>query len=76
MSGKARVLQESDWSEIPNPKDNPEWAHEQLPLPESKEAISLRLDKDIIRYFKRTGKGYQTRMNAVLRAYMEAHQGS
>ena len=35
-----------------------------------KVAISLRLDSDIHDFFKSTGKGYQTRMNAVLRAFM------
>jgi uncharacterized protein (DUF4415 family) len=38
-----------------------------------KTAISLRVDTDIYDYFKSKGKGFQTRMNAVLRAYV-AHQ--
>ena len=33
--------------------------------------MSLRLDPDILKFFKSRGRGYQTRMNAVLRAYME-----
>ncbi len=37
-----------------------------------KKLISLRLDKDVIDWFKDQGKGYQSRMNAVLRAYMKA----
>ncbi len=37
-----------------------------------KAAISLRLDADVLDWFKAQGGGYQTRMNAVLRAYMEA----
>ena len=41
-------------------------------LPEAKKPISLRVDRDVLEFFKRQGKGYQTRMNAVLRAYMEA----
>ncbi|RXV66954.1 3-oxoacyl-ACP synthase [Roseovarius sp. A46] len=41
-------------------------------LPEAKKPISLRVDRDVLDFFKRQGKGYQTRMNAVLRAYMEA----
>lgn len=41
-------------------------------LPQSKIAISLRVDRDILDFFKSEGRGYQTRMNAVLRAYMEA----
>jgi uncharacterized protein (DUF4415 family) len=36
--------------------------------------VSLRLDSDVLDWFKQQGKGYQTRINAVLRAYMEAHE--
>jgi len=41
--------------------------------PRRKDAVSIRLDQDLIAWFKRRGRGYQTRINAVLRAYMEAH---
>ena len=37
-----------------------------------KAAISLRLDVDILEWFKAQGPGYQTRINAILRAYKEA----
>jgi uncharacterized protein (DUF4415 family) len=33
------------------------------------------LDEDVLAFFKSTGKRYQTRINAVLRAYMKAHDG-
>lgn len=46
-----------------------------LVLPEAKNPISLRLDPEVLAWFKAQGKGYQTRMNAVLRAYMKAHAG-
>ncbi len=36
--------------------------------------LSLRLDSDVVEWFRRQGPGYQSRMNALLRAYMEAHQ--
>ena len=42
--------------------------------PQPKEAVSIRLDRDLIVWFKRRGKGYQTRINAVLRAYVEAQR--
>lgn len=41
-------------------------------LPQTKAAISLRVDRDVLAFFKQDGRGYQTRMNAVLRAYMVA----
>jgi uncharacterized protein (DUF4415 family) len=44
-----------------------------LVRPENKSPISLRLDPIVLAWFKARGKGYQTRMNAVLRAYMKAH---
>ena len=36
-----------------------------------KQLVSLRLDRDVLDWFRRQGAGYQTRINAVLRAYME-----
>jgi len=41
------------------------------PLP-AKVSISLRVDRDVLEWFKDQGPGYQTRMNAVLRAFREA----
>lgn len=43
----------------------------QVVMPKAKQSISLRVDPDVLSYFKSLGKGYQTRMNAVLRAYMK-----
>jgi uncharacterized protein (DUF4415 family) len=40
---------------------------------EPKQPISFRVDPDVLEFFKERGRGYQTRMNAVLRAYMTAH---
>ncbi len=39
------------------------------PIPERKQQITLRIDEDVLDWFKATGKGYQTRINAVLRRY-------
>lgn len=49
-----------------------DWDSAVLVIPEPKQAISLRVDQDVLAFFKAEGPGYQTRMNAVLRAYMEA----
>ena len=40
----------------------------------SKVELTLRVDSDILEWFKAQGSGYQTQMNALLRAYMEAHK--
>ena len=50
------------------------WKDAQVVIPQSKHAISLRVDSDVLAWFKSQGKGYQTRINAVLRAYMEAQR--
>ena len=46
----------------------------QVRMPKKKKAVSLRLDLDVLDWFKREEKQYQTKINAVLRAYVEAHQ--
>jgi uncharacterized protein (DUF4415 family) len=54
--------------------DNGFWERAQVVMPPPKEAISIRLDKDLLEWFRSLGRGYQTRINAVLRAYMEARR--
>lgn len=49
-------------------------ARQGLPQSGRKAAISLRLDEEVLEWFRTQGPGYQTRMNAVLRAYMDAAQ--
>ena len=44
-----------------------------LELPQPKQAVSLRVDPDVLQWFKAQGPGYLSRMNAVLRRYAEAH---
>jgi uncharacterized protein (DUF4415 family) len=59
--------------------DSPEWTDENWaravmvsPKP-NKESVTIRLDPDVLEYFRRPGAGYQTRINAVLRLWMKAH---
>ena len=47
------------------------WATTELPLPRRKEQTTLRLDADMLDWFRAQGKGYQTRINAILRRYFE-----
>jgi uncharacterized protein (DUF4415 family) len=49
-----------------------DWTRAELVTPEPKKMISLRVDPDVLEFFKAQGAGYQTRMNAVLRAWMDA----
>ena len=48
------------------------WDNAKVWVPPHKQQITLRLDPEVIGWFKRTGKGYQSRMGAVLRSYVEA----
>ena len=48
-----------------------DWSKAELIMPRRKEAISIRLDEDVLAFFKTLGSGYQTRINAVLRHFME-----
>jgi uncharacterized protein (DUF4415 family) len=43
-------------------------------MPERKRPVLLRLDADVLEWFRRGGRGYQTRINAVLRSYMAARR--
>jgi uncharacterized protein (DUF4415 family) len=47
-------------------------AHHGLPVPARKEQISLRVDADVLAWYRAKGAGWQTRMNAVLRAFRDA----
>ena len=48
-----------------------DWSDAVLVIPPKKKAISIRVDEDVLDYFKKQGAGYQRRMNAVLRSYMQ-----
>lgn len=45
------------------------------PVPRKRQ-ITLRVDSDVLDWYKQQGKGYQTKINSLLRAYMEAHEDS
>jgi uncharacterized protein (DUF4415 family) len=47
-----------------------------LVMPERKVPISLRVDREVVNWFKSHGARYQSRMNAVLKAYVEAHRNA
>jgi uncharacterized protein (DUF4415 family) len=47
-----------------------DWSDGVVVMPAKKKAISIRIDEDVLDFFKNEGDGYQGRMNAVLRSYM------
>ncbi|MCB9991907.1 MAG: BrnA antitoxin family protein [Rhodospirillales bacterium] len=62
-----------DFSDIPE-TDEAFWADAELVMPEPKKSVHLRIDPDVLEWFRAQGKGHLTRMNAVLRSYYEAHK--
>ena len=52
----------------------PQWDQAVLGLPPRKEHINIRVDADVLEWFRQTGRGYQTRMNNVLRAFVESRR--
>ncbi len=70
---------EIDFSDIP--RTTPEfWANgivrKGLKPVVRKNQLTLRIDQDVIEFFKEEGRGYQTKINQLLRAYMEAHKSA
>jgi uncharacterized protein (DUF4415 family) len=65
----------SDLPEIPPEKFARAVVRKNLQPVERKTQITLRIDADVLEWFRKKGAGYQSRMNAVLRAYKQAHKG-
>lgn len=63
----AQMRDDPDWTDFVDF----DWSKATIVYPQPKNAISIRLDEDVIKFFKATGKGYQTRINAVLRHFMQ-----
>jgi uncharacterized protein (DUF4415 family) len=59
-----------DYSDIPNMKTF-DWSKAGVILPEAKTRVNIRIDTDVYGFFKLQGPKYQTKINAVLRSYME-----
>jgi len=60
-----------DYSDI-LPLDDSFFEKETVKLPQKKDSITLRIDHDVLEYFRHHGRGYQTLINAVLKTYMLA----
>jgi uncharacterized protein (DUF4415 family) len=56
------------------PTDASFWKEAKIVMPRAKETITIRLDADVLEWFRREGSGYQTRINAILRSYVRAHE--
>jgi uncharacterized protein (DUF4415 family) len=50
------------------------WKRARIVMPQGKTSVHLRVDSDVFDWFKKQGEGHLTRMNAVLRSYVEAQK--
>jgi uncharacterized protein (DUF4415 family) len=88
-TGMASAKESSDWKRLRamtdrqvhrgidrdpevQPTDRDFWSKAQVVMPRVKETITIRLDADVLEWLRKQ-RGYQTRINAVLRSYMQAH---
>ena len=62
-----------DYSDIPE-TDEEFWSDAEILFPTNKTHVSIRLDDDIISWFKQFGRGYQTKINSVLKSYISSVQ--
>jgi uncharacterized protein (DUF4415 family) len=62
-----------DYSDIPE-LDERFFEKTTVQWPLHKKQLTIRLDEDVLDWLKNQGRGYQTRINAILRAYYEAHK--
>ena len=64
-----------DYSDMPKQTVAVQWTRPGALVPaENKQQVTLRLDADVLDFFRETGKRYQSRINAALREYMAAHR--
>jgi uncharacterized protein (DUF4415 family) len=71
---KDEDIDRSDLAEIPPEKFARTIVRKGLQPVARKAQITLRVDADVLEWFREKGAGYQSRMNAVLRAYKQAHE--
>jgi uncharacterized protein (DUF4415 family) len=61
------IAKDPDWAKF----RDVDWSNAVVVLPSRKKAISIRVDEDVLDFFKKEGAGYQRRINAVLRSYVQ-----
>jgi uncharacterized protein (DUF4415 family) len=66
--------EEIDYSDVPK-LDESFWKTAKLTVPEPKDRVTIRLDHDLVQWLKKSGPGYQTRINSILRSYMNSRSG-
>jgi uncharacterized protein (DUF4415 family) len=71
-----KKLEASIQADVDDIRGEPEWEQAVMGLPAPKDHINIRIDHDVLEWFKANGRGYQTLMNNVLRAFVKSRQPS
>jgi len=72
MTGKK--LEASILTDLDDLQEEPDWTQAVVGVPGPKDHINIRVDHDVLEWFKATGRGYQTLMNNVLRAFVQTRR--
>jgi len=67
-------LEESIRADVDEAGSEPDWTQSIIGVPPPKDHINIRVDHDVLEWFRSNGRGYQTLMNNVLRGFMQARQ--
>lgn len=67
-------LEASIHSDVDDIHSEPDWTQTVMGVPSRKDHINIRVDHDVLQWFKANGRGYQTLMNNVLRAFVQTRQ--
>jgi len=62
-----------DYSDIPETDAN-FWKDAEIHAPKKKKTLTIRIDPEVLAWFQGQGKGYQTKINSILKTYMEAQR--
>jgi uncharacterized protein (DUF4415 family) len=75
---KEQIAQGKDRTQADAPEGPREdfefWKHARVIMPPGKTSVHMRVDSEVFEWFKQQGNGHLTRMNAVLRSYVDAHR--
>jgi uncharacterized protein (DUF4415 family) len=70
---KNKKIENIDYSDIPETSAH-FWKSAQIHVPDKKKSLTIRIDPDVLAWFQGQGKGYQTRINCILKTYVAAQR--
>jgi uncharacterized protein (DUF4415 family) len=74
VSLTGKKLEASIRADADDIREEPDWTKSIMGVPAPKDHINIRIDHDVLEWFKASGRGYQTLMNNVLRAFVQSRQ--